>query len=159
MQQSLDENKLFREILSSTKKIAMVGASSIKKDVNPKKIKRKPSIIVMKYLQDFGYHVTPVNPSSEGKEILGQIAVSKLDDIKDSVDLVNVFRPSNETPEIAKQAVKIGAKFLWLQFGIDNNEAKDIAEAGNVIYVANRCIKQEYQRLFLKINPVFPVLL
>jgi len=159
MQQSLDENKLFREILSSTKKIAMVGASSVKKDVNLKEIKRKPSIIVMKYLQEFGYHVIPVNPSSKGKKILGEIAVSKLYDIKDSVDLVNVFRPSNETPEIAKQAVKIGAKVLWLQFGIVNNEARDIAEAGNVIYVANRCIKQEYQRLFLKINPVFPVLL
>jgi len=159
MQQSLDENKLFREILSSTKKIAMVGASSVKKDVNLKEIKRKPSIIVMKYLQEFGYHVIPVNPSSGGKKILGEIAVSKLYDIKDSVDLVNVFRPSNETPEIAKQAVKIGAKVLWLQFGIVNNEARDIAEAGNVIYVANRCIKQEYQRLFLKINPVFPVLL
>ena len=159
MQQSLDENKLFREILSSTKKIAMVGASSVKKDVNLKEIKRKPSIIVMKYLQEFGYHVIPVNPSSEGKKILGEIAVSKLCDIKNSVDLVNVFRPSNEAPEIAKQAVKIGAKVLWLQFGIVNNEARDIAEAGNVIYVANRCIKQEYQRLFLKINPVFPVLL
>ena len=159
MQQLLDENKLFRKILSSTKKIAMVGASSIKKDLNPKKIKRKPSVIVMKYLQDFGYHVIPVNPSSNGKEILGEIAVSKLCDIKNSVDLVNVFRPSNEAPEIAKQAVKIGAKVLWLQFGIDNKEARDIAEAGNIIYVANRCIKQEYQRLFLKINPVFPVLL
>ena len=159
MQKSLDENKIFREILSSTKNIAMVGASSLKIDENPKNIKRKPSIIVMKHLQEFGYHVIPVNPSSEGKEILGELAVSKLNDIKTSVDLVNVFRPSNEAPEIAKQAVKIGAKILWFQFGIDNKEAKDIAEAANIIYVANRCIKQEYQRLFLKINPVFPVLL
>ena len=159
MQKPLDENKIFRDILSSTKNIAMVGASSIKKDEDPKQIKRKPSIIVMKNLQEFGYNVIPVNPSSQGKEILGEIAVSKLNDIKTSVDLVNVFRPSNETPEIAKQAVQIGAKVLWLQFGIDNKEARDIAEAANIIYVANRCIKQEYQRLFLKINPVFPVLL
>jgi len=159
MQKSLDENEIFKEILLSTKNIAMVGASSIKIDENPKNIKRKPSVIVMKHLQEFGYRVIPVNPSSEGKEILGELTVSKLNDIKTPVDLVNVFRPSNEAAEIATQAVKIGAKVLWLQFGIDNKEARDIAEAGNIIYVANRCIKQEYQRLFLKINPVFPVLL
>ena len=85
--------------------------------------------------------------------------MEKLEDIGTSVDLVNVFRPSKETPAIAEQAVKIGAKVLWLQFGIQNQEAQKIAESSNIIYIANRCIKQEYQRLFLKINPVFPALL
>ncbi len=69
------------------------------------------------------------------------------------------FRPSKETSTIAKQAVKIGAKVLWLQFGIQNQEAQEIAKSANITYIANRCIKQEYQRLFLKINPVFPALL
>ena len=60
---------------------------------------------------------------------------------------------------ITKQAVKIGAKVLWLQFGIQNQEAQEIAKSANITYIANRCIKQEYQKLFLKINPVFPALL
>ena len=72
--------------------------------------------------------------------------------------MVNVFRPSREAPEFAKQAVKIGAKVFWLQYGIKSEEAKKIVESANIICVQNKCIKQEYQRLFLKMNPVFPVL-
>ena len=153
------ENKLIKEVLNSAKTIAMVGVSSIKKDEDLSNIKRRPSIIVMQYLQEFGYKVIPVNPFAAGKDICGQKVVSKLEDIKTPVDVVNVFRPSKETPSIAKDAIKIGAKVLWLQFGIQNDEAKEIAKLGNMTYVANRCIKQEYQRMFLKINPVFPALL
>ena len=153
------ENKLIERVLNSAKTIAMVGVSSVKKDEDTKNIKRRPSIIVMQYLQEFGYKVIPVNPFSAGKNICGEIAVSKLGDIKVPVDVVNVFRPSKETPTIAKEATEIGAKVLWLQFGIQNENAREIAKSSNMIYVANRCIKQEYQRLFLKINPVFPVLL
>ena len=69
-----------------------------------------------------------------------------------------MFRPSAEAPMIAKQAIAIGAKVLWLQFGIENEEAKKIVETENITYIANKCIKQEYQRLFLKVNPVFPAL-
>ena len=112
----------------------------------------------MNYLQEFGYKVIPVNPFSAGKKINGEIVVEKLEDINNKVDIVNVFRPSEETPIIAKQAIKIGIKVFWLQFGIQNQEAKEIVESKNIIYISNKCIKQEYQRLFLKVNPVFPAL-
>ena len=152
------DNKLIKEVLASAKTIAMIGVSSIKKEETSAVIKRRPSIIVMKYLQEFGYRVIPVNPSSVGKKIYGETAVNKLEDITIPIDVVNVFRPSKESPIIAKQAVKIGAKVLWLQFGIQNQKAQEIAESANITYIANRCIKQEYQRLFLKMSPVFPVL-
>ena len=153
------DNKLIKEVLASAKTIAMIGVSSIKKEETSAVIKRRPSIIVMKYLQEFGYRVIPVNPSSVGKKIYGETAVKRLEDITIPIDVVNVFRPSKESPIIAKQAVKIGAKVLWLQFGIQNQKAQEIVESANITYIANRCIKQEYQRLFLKMRPVFPVLL
>ena len=112
----------------------------------------------MKYLQEFGYKVIPVNPNIVGEEIYGEKVFEKLEDINISVDIVNVFRPSAETPIIAKQAVKIGAKILWLQYGIENFEARKIAENANLNYISNKCIKQEYQKIFLKMRPVFPVL-
>ena len=152
------DGQLIKQILTSAKTIAMVGVSSIKKEVSTD-IKRRPSIIVMKYLQEFGYQVIPINPSSAGKKIYGETVVAKLEDVTIPVDVVNVFRPSKEVPMIIKQAVKIRAKVLWLQFGIQNQEAQQIAKSENITYIANRCIKQEYQKLFLKINPVFPALL
>ena len=85
-------------------------------------------------------------------------AVAELKDINFPVDVINVFRPSKETPLIAKQAVEIGAKALWLQYGIQNSETEKIIQAANMSYISNKCIKQEYQRLFLKMSPVFPVL-
>ena len=148
---------LIKKSLSSAKTVAMVGISSIKKE-NTSNIVRRPSIIVMNYLQEFGYKVIPVNPFSVGKKINGETIVEKLEDIADPIDIVNVFRPSNEVPSIAKQAVKKGTKVLWLQYGIQNQEAKEIVESENIIYIANKCIKQEYQRLFLKMSPVFPAL-
>ena len=151
------EDDLIKNILASAKTIAMVGVSSIKKEVSTN-IKRRPSIIVMNYLQEFGYKVIPVNPFSVGKKINGETIVEKLEDITDPIDIVNVFRPSNEASAIAKQAVKKGTKVLWLQYGIQNQEAKEIVESKNIIYIANKCIKQEYQRLFLKMSPVFPAL-
>ena len=157
MIKSTNENDLIKQSLSSAKIIAMVGVSSVKKE-NHSNIIRRPSIIVMNYLKEFGYKIIPVNPFAKGKEINGEIVVEKLEDIKEKVDIVNVFRPSIEAPTIAKQAVKIGTKVLWLQYGIQNIEAKKIVETEGIAYVANKCIKQEYQRLFLKINPVFPAL-
>ena len=148
---------LIKQSLSSAKTVAMVGISSAKKE-NTSNIIRRPSIIVMNYLQEFGYKVIPVNPFSVGKKINGETIVEKLEDIADPIDIVNVFRPSNEVPSIAKQAVKKGTKVLWLQYGIQNQEAKEIVESKNIIYIANKCIKQEYQRLFLKMSPVFPAL-
>ena len=149
---------LIKEMLKNSKVIAMVGVSTIKKKEDLKNIVRRPSTIVMKYMQEFGYEVIPVNPFSVGKKIYGQKVVEKLEDIKKKVDIVNIFRPSKETPEIVKQAVKIKAKTIWLQYGIDHEETKIIAQKSNLNYLANKCIKQEYQRLFLKANSVFPVL-
>ena len=157
MSDSNIEDELIKQSLEAAKTIAMVGVSSKKKEVSSNII-RRPSIIVMNYLQEFGYRVIPVNPFSAGKKINGETILEKLEDIKNAIDIVNVSRPSTETSKIAKEVVKIGAKVFWLQYGIHNHAAKQIVESKNITYIANRCIKQEYQRLFLKINPVFPVL-
>ena len=155
---SIIDNHLIKQALTNAKTIAMVGVSLIKKEETSTLIRRRPSIIVMKYLQEFGYRVIPVNPSSAGKKIYGETAVAKLENITIPIDVVNVFRPSKEAPIFAEQTVKIGAKVLWLQFGIQNQKAQEIVESANITYIANRCIKQEYQKLFLKMSPVFPVL-
>ena len=147
-----------KDILKNSKTIAMVGISSEKKGEDPKNLKRKPANVVMKYMQDFGYKVIPVNPFAEGEIINGEKVLSSLEKISEPVDIVDIFRPSKETPGIANEAVKIGSKVLWLQYGIQNEEAKKIAENAKIQYVSNKCIKQEYQKLFQKSNPVFPVL-
>ena len=150
-------DELIKKTLESTKTIAMVGVSSIKKEISTN-IKRRPSTIVMKYMQEFGYKVIPVNPFSVGEKVHGETIVGKLSDIKIPIDIVDVFRPSNETPKIAEETIKIGAKVFWLQYGIENNDAKKIVESKKIFYISNKCIKQEYQRLFLKVSPVFPAL-
>ena len=153
----MTEDELVKKTLETSKTIAMVGVSSIKKEVSTN-VRRRPSTIVMKYMQEFGYRVIPVNPFSAGEIIHGETIVAKLNDIKLPVDIVDVFRPSKEAPKIAEESIKVGAKVFWLQYGIRNDEAKKIVEAKNIFYVSNKCIKQEYQRLFLKVNPVFPAL-
>ena len=153
----MPEDELVKKTLEASKTIAMVGVSSIKKEISTN-IKRRPSTIVMKYMQEFGYRVIPVNPFSAGEKIHGETIVAKLNDIKIPVDIVDVFRPSKEAPKIAEEATKIGAKVFWLQYGIHNDDAKKIVELKNIFYVSNKCIKQEYQRLFLKVSPVFPAL-
>ena len=112
----------------------------------------------MKYMQEFGYRVIPVNPFAEGEIIHGEKVFSKLEDIEISIDIVNIFRPSNETPDLANEAVKINAKVLWLQYGIKNDAAEKIALDAKMKYISNRCIKQDYQNIFQKVNPVFPAL-
>jgi hypothetical protein len=138
-----------KEILSKYKKIAMIGVSN-----DPK----KTSTIVMKYMQSYGFKVYPVNPKAKGKKILGEEVFEKITDIKDQVDIVDVFRPSKEALSIAEDTIKIGAKVLWLQLGIKNNEAKQLVESKNIQYVENKCTKMEYQTLFLKVRQAFPVL-
>ena len=147
-----------KEILKNSKTIAMIGISSEKKGEDPKNLKRKPANVVMKYMQGFGYKVIPVNPFAVGEKINGETVVESLEKISERVDIVDVFRPSKETPGFAKEAIKIGAKTLWLQYGIQHVEAKKISEDAKVKYIENKCIKQEYQKLFEKSNPVFPVL-
>ena len=153
----MPEDQLIKKTLETSKTIAMVGVSSVKKEISTN-IRRRPSTIVMKYMQEFGYKVIPVNPFSEGEDVNGETIVAKLNDIKIPVDIVDVFRPSKEAPVIAEEAIKIGAKTFWLQYGIQNDEAKKNVESKNIFYVSNKCIKQEYQRLFLKVSPVFPAL-
>ena len=147
-----------KDILKNSKTIAMVGISSEKKGEDPMNLKRKPANIVMKYMQDFGYKVIPVNPFAEGEIINGEKVIGSLEKISEPIDIVDIFRPSKEIPGIANEAVKIGSKVLWLQYGIQNEEAEKIAENAKIQYVSNRCIKQEYQKIFQKANPVFPVL-
>ena len=138
-----------KEVLSKYKSIAMVGVSN-----DP----TKASTIVMKYMQKYGFKVYPVNPRAEGQKILGEEVFAKISDINDQVDIVDVFRPSKEVYAIAEDAVKIGAKVLWLQLGIKNDEAKQLVESKNIHYVENKCTKMEYQTLFLKVRQAFPAL-
>jgi len=138
-----------KEILSNYKTIAMVGVS---------KDEKKPSTIVMKYMQKYGFKVIPVNPRAKGEKILGEQVYGKLEDIKIPIEIVNVFRPSKEAINFARDAVKIDAKVLWLQLGIRCKEAKALVENNQIQYVENRCTKMEYQKIFLNINPAFPVL-
>ncbi len=129
----MDETK---DILTKYKNIALVGAS---KDL------KKTSSIVMKYLQNNGYKVYPVNPTIRGEKILGEKVYAKVSEIDGQVDIIDVFRPSNEAVEIANEAVKIKAKVLWLQLDIKSPEARKIAEANNIIYVENKCTKIEIE--------------
>ena len=153
----MNQDKLIQKTLETSKTIAMVGVSSIKKEVSTN-IRRRPSTIVMKYMQEFGYKVIPINPFSVGEKINGESILASLNDIKIPIDIVDVFRPSKEATEIAKQTIKINAKVFWLQYGIENKEAEEIVRSKNITYISNKCIKQEYQRLFLKVSPVFPAL-
>ena len=138
-----------KEILNKYKSIAMIGVSN-----DP----AKASTIVMKYMQKYGFKVYPVNPSAKGQKILGEEVFAKITEIKQPVDIVDVFRPSSEALNIAKDTVSIGAKVLWLQLGIKSEDAKKIVEKDNIEYVEDRCTKMEYQKHFLKISQAFPVL-
>ena len=138
-----------KDILSKYKSIAMVGVSK-----DPK----KTSTIVMKYMQNYGFKVYPVNPSAKGEKILGEEVYAKITDINKNIDIVDVFRPSSEVYGIAEDAVKIGAKVLWLQLGIRDENAKKLVEENKMEYIENKCTKMEYQKYFLKVRQAFPVL-
>jgi predicted CoA-binding protein len=142
-------NDKIKEILSKYKTIAMVGVS---------KDDKKPSTIVMKYMQKYGFKVIPVNPRAKGEKILDEKVFEKITDINEPVDIVDVFRPSKEVFPIAEDTVKIGAKVLWLQLGIKDEDAKELVKKNNIEYIENKCTKMEYQKHFLKIRQAFPVL-
>ena len=108
-----------KDILSKYKTIAMIGVS---------KDPTKPSTIVMKYMQKYGFRVIPVNPRAKGEKILGEEVFEKITDIKEPVEIVDVFRPSKEVYGIAEDSVKIGAKVLWLQLGIRDEDSKKLME-------------------------------
>ena len=127
-----------KDILTKYKNIALVGAS---KDL------KKTSSIVMKYLQTYGYKVYPVNPNISGEEILGEQVYGKVSEIEGPVDIIDVFRPSDEAIEFANEAIKIKAKVLWLQLNIKSPEAKKMAEANNIIYIEDKCTKIEVENI------------
>tara|TARA_B100002052_G_C15481330_1_gene418782 strand:- start:90 stop:494 length:405 start_codon:yes stop_codon:yes gene_type:complete len=128
-----------KQILSKYKNIAMIGVSN---DQN------KASTIVMKYMQKYGFKVFPVNPKAKGQTILGEKVFEKITDIKEAVEIVDVFRPSVETVDIAKDTISIGAKVLWLQLDIKNQQAKKIVESNDIVYIENKCTKIEYEKYF-----------
>ncbi len=127
-----------RGVLRRTRTIAMVGASP---NWN------RPSYFVMKYLQSKGFRVIPVNPNALGQEILGEPVVAALADIAVPVDLVDVFRASDAAPAIVEDAIRIGAKAVWMQIGVRHDAAARRAEAAGLDVVMNRCPKIEYSRL------------
>ena len=128
-----------RDILRSVSNIAMVGAS-----INWK----RPSNFVMKYLIQKGYRVIPVNKNSAGDNIYDQTIYPDLAAVQESVDMVDMFRPSKEAPQLVEDAIKLGAKVFWMQFELRNDKAAKIAEDAGMKVVMNRCPKIEYARLF-----------
>ncbi|QIY09933.1 CoA-binding protein [Plesiomonas shigelloides] len=132
---------LIREVLQSTRTIALVGASH-----KPE----RPSYRVMAYLLEQGYHVIPVNPGLAGQQLLGQEVKRTLAEIDEPVDMVDVFRSADAAYEIAGEAIAIGAKSLWLQLGVINEEAVALAQAAGLKVVMDHCPKIEIPRLGLE---------
>jgi uncharacterized protein len=131
-----------RQIYADTKTIAVVGASADE---------TKPSHTIPRYLQRQGYRIIPVNP--KGGEILGEPVRRRLADIDEPIDVVDVFRPSEETPGVAREAVQAGAKVLWLQEGISSEEADRIASEAGLKVVMNRCMGETHYQLRLGPGP------
>jgi uncharacterized protein len=134
-----------RKIYEDTTTIAVVGASGDE---------TKAAHTIPRYLQRQGFRIIPVNP--KGGEILGEKVFERLTDVPESIDVVDVFRPSEETPEVARDAVKVGAKVLWLQEGIESEEAERIASEGGLRVVMNRCMGQTHYQLNLGPGPDRP---
>jgi predicted CoA-binding protein len=130
--------RIYRE----TKTIAVVGASA-----DPSKAAHQ----IPRYLQGQGYRILPVNP--RGGEFLGEHVYTALSEIDVPVDVVDVFRPAAEAPEIARQAVAIGAKVLWLQLGIESEEARQLATAAGLTVIMNRCMGATHAELGLGPGP------
>jgi predicted CoA-binding protein len=127
-----------RQLLLDTKVIAVVGLSA-----NPD----RPSNQVSWYLHHQGYRLFGVNPQCSEPEVFGVPMVHSLDQVPEPIDLVDVFRRPEHTPEVASQAVAVGARALWLQLGIRNDETRVIAEEAGLPYVEDRCLKVEHARL------------
>jgi predicted CoA-binding protein len=127
-----------RDILVDHRTIAMVGASA-----NPS----RPSYFAMKYLKQKGFRVIPVNPGQAGKEILGEKVYASLADIEEPVEIVDIFRGSEAALDVTREAIGMGAKVVWMQLGVRNDEAARLAEAAGLKVVMNRCPKIEYGRL------------
>ena len=123
------------DILRETRTIAVVGISS-----NP----ARPSFTVAQYLQHVGYRIIPVNPNEQ--EVLGEKSFARLEDVSEKIDMVNVFRRAENVPPVADSAVKIGAKILWLQLGIENSAASERASAAGLKVIEDACLLVEHKK-------------
>jgi uncharacterized protein len=123
------------EILKKCKTIAVVGLSS-----NP----MRPSHEVSEYMQRAGYRIIPVNPNET--QVLGEKSYARLEDVPENVDIVNVFRRTEEVPPVVESAIRVGAKVVWMQLGIENEEAAEKAKAAGVAVVEDACILIEHRR-------------
>jgi predicted CoA-binding protein len=132
------DDAYIKGILKDVKTVAMVGAST---NWN------RPSYFAMKYLQMKKFRVIPVNPGSAGQTLLGETIVVSLADIEEPIDMVDIFRNSEAAGPITDEAIEIGAKVVWMQFGVVNPEAAERAEAAGLRVVMDRCPKVEYARL------------
>ena len=136
------EREQLARILAETRTIAVVGASG-----DP----AKPAHSIPRYLQRQGYRILPVNP--RGGELFGEPVARSLAEVEGPVDVVEVFRPAGETPQVAREAVEIGAKVLWLQLGIASEEARQVAEAAGLTVVMDRCMGATHGELGLGAGP------
>lgn len=125
------------QLLETSRTIAVVGLSSQK---------MRPSYGVSEYMQGAGYRIIPVNPNE--KEVLGERAVSRLEDIREKVDIVDVFRRPEFVPEVVESAIKIGAKCVWMQEGVVNEEAAKRAREAGIFVVMDLCILKEHAKRF-----------
>lgn len=141
----VDKNDIsaLRRILGENKTVAVVGLSAKW---------HRPSFFAAKYMQEHGYKVVPVNPGYVGQTILGEPCYGSLEDIPHAVDMVDCFRRSEDIEPIAKSAVQIKAKVLWLQLGVLNQRAEKIAVDSGLDFVCDRCVKIEHGRLFGGLN-------
>lgn len=125
-----------KDLLAVSRNIAVVGLS-------PKE--NRPSNMVGRYLQEVGYRVIPINPGQS--EILGAVSYPELNDVPEQIDIVNIFRRPEDTPPIVEQAVALGAKAVWMQQGVVNQDAAAIARNGELMCIMDFCIKIEHARL------------
>src|SRR6266478_5908046 len=123
------------EILKKYKTIAVVGLSS-----NP----MRPSHGVTEYMQGAGYRIIPVNPNE--MEVLGEKCYARLEDVPENIDIVNVFRRAEEVPPVVESAIRIGAKVVWMQMGVENEEAAEKARAAGLMVIEDACILVEHRR-------------
>lgn len=138
---SNSENSIIEKCLKESQSVALVGASP------------KPELAsneIMDYLMKNNYKVYPINPKYKGQLILGQLVYPDIISIPESIDMVDVFRPSPEAVEITKQAIEKKVTYIWLQLGIENEEAKKIAETNGITMIMNRCTLIEHKKLLTK---------
>ena len=133
----MDDSDKIRRILSKNKTLAVVGLSAQW---------HRPSYFAAKYMQEHGYRVIPVNPTYD--EILGEKCYKSLRDIPIPIDIVDCFRKGPEIPALAEDAIAIGAKVLWMQLGVRNDEAGQRAEQAGLEVIGNHCVKIEHGRFF-----------